>query len=122
IETIGEETRTRLFCSNGGISLFNLCLNSTGEYLRGMIKNTGTILLGRISIQLIYVANSMEYPLCKNSTHVFSCPIANLTLEPGELTSFEIEEITDQTFSSVWVITNCSGVSSSLSSSEIQSC
>jgi len=102
-ETVGKESSTQLICSYGGIALSNLKFSN--NRLSGSIENTRTIILGNITIQVLYTnASSQTEKLY-------------VSLTPREKYSFNIS--ISSNYDKIRVITNCSSVYDEVGSSEV---
>lgn len=104
-EEVKKHSEKRVTCSYGGIALDDLVYNSTSGNLTGMIENTDIIVLGNIDLEIFYDnATREEKDL-------------NKILEPGEKDVFN--ELADDNYDKIRVITNCSNVYHELSSSDV---
>ena len=104
-ETIGSEAEKQLICSYGGISLSNLRYSSSAGRMAGEVENTRTIVLGNISIQIMYTnATSQKTAL-------------NITLLPREKAAFNISASSN--YDKIRVMTNCSSVYDEVTSSDV---
>lgn len=102
-ETVGKESSTQLICSYGGIALSSLKFSN--NRLSGSIENTRTIILGNITIQVLYTnASSQTEKLY-------------VSLTPREKYSFNIS--ISNNYDKIRVITNCSSVYDEVGSSEV---
>lgn len=119
-ERVEEEAMQQLTCSQGGISLRDLVYNSTTSYLSGKIENTGSITLGEISLQILYTNfTTQKTDLCLSDSTTVVCSLANLTLTPRELASFNIS--VSSNYDVIRVNNNCTkyGVYDEASRSEV---
>lgn len=102
-QLVEEEATTQLVCSYGGISLSDL--RYSNNRLSGNVENTRTIVLGDITIQILYTnATSQKEPL-------------NITLEPREKISFNLSASSN--YDKIRVMTNCSSVYDEVGSSDV---
>lgn len=95
-ETIGSEASRQLICSYGGISLSNLRYSSSTGTLAGEVENTRSIVLGNITVQILY-ANATS-----QKTYL------NISLTPREKASFNIS--VSSNYDKIRAMTNCSSV------------
>jgi len=103
-ETVGKESSTQLICSYGGIALSNLKFSN--NRLSGSIENTRTIILGNITIQVLYTNASSP-----QTEKLY------VSLTPREKYSFNIS--ISYNYDKIRVITNCSSVYDEVGSSEV---
>lgn len=116
--TIGDQASTSVLCSYGGINLRNLRFNGTTGLLNGSIENTGTIVLGSISLQILYTnASDQKNPLCKVGSQSVNCSTANLTLSAREMSSFSVSIASN--YDKIRTYTNCSSVYDEAASTEV---
>jgi flagellin-like protein len=93
-QTVSEQAGSELVCSYGGISLTSL--KYCGGGLSGRVDNTGNIVLGNITIQILYTnASSQKH-------------YRNVTLDPREGHTFNVS--CSSNYDTVRVITNCSSI------------
>lgn len=119
-QQVSQQSNTEVACSYGGISLSGLTYGSSSSTIAGNIENTGSITLGNITLQIVYTNNSIsKYLLCLVSSVGNNCTVANITIPPRELVSFNVS--TSSTYSIIRAITNCSKVYAAASSSDVSS-
>jgi flagellin-like protein len=100
----------RINCTYGSIVLSDMNYCGSTAYLSGKISNNGLIDLDGITLQEIYTnGSSPTQPLCLAGSVVLNCTVANLTVSPGFLYTFNISGISSG-FNSVNIITDCAGV------------
>jgi hypothetical protein len=115
---IGEKAETSISCSYGGINLRSLSYSSSNQILSGQIINTGNILLGNLTMYIIYDnATTQQFPLCRIGGSVQNCTNANLSLKKGEIVSFSLQ--IGSNYESVRISTNCTTVYDEATKSEI---
>ena len=95
--TVGEQSTTKIVCSNGGISLSDLEYNQTSGYITGIIQNTEIIDLGDVDVEIFF----------SNATKLLLD--LNLTITPGSQEIFSTN-ISTSNYERVRVKTNCSNV------------
>ncbi|MEM7818913.1 MAG: archaellin/type IV pilin N-terminal domain-containing protein [Candidatus Aenigmatarchaeota archaeon] len=102
-----EEADIQLKCSRGGISLFDLKYNLSSSYLSGKIENTGSVSLGSLALQILYLNSTVEkIELCYSGGNVLPCEKSNLTLLPRDIISFSIK--IPNNYDVLTLTTNCS--------------
>ncbi|MEM5882836.1 MAG: archaellin/type IV pilin N-terminal domain-containing protein [Candidatus Aenigmatarchaeota archaeon] len=107
-QSTSEEADVQLKCSRGGISLFDLNYNLSSSTLSGKIENTGSVSLGNLALQILYLNSTVEkIDLCYSEGNVISCKNSNLTISPRTLVSFSIK--IPNNYDILTLTTNCSG-------------
>ena len=121
-QTVQQQADIEIICGNGGISLSDVCYSN--GYLAGYIKNTGSIPLGKINMNILYTNGStqkyyLDYAMGSVLPTTSCC--GNLTILVGEKYRFNISTSSD--YELVYVLTNCtSRVTDEVKSWEIVPC
>jgi len=115
---VSEQTQKEIVCSYGGVSLDEL--EFCDPYLSGNIENTGDIILGEITLLVVYSDYNLKIPLCKSDSKIVNCSSSNLTTSPREIIPFNLS--VDANFKSVRVLTNCSNVYDEVKSYDVSTC
>ncbi|MEM5868142.1 MAG: archaellin/type IV pilin N-terminal domain-containing protein [Candidatus Aenigmatarchaeota archaeon] len=106
-QLVGTEASVAITCSYGGIKLSDLSFSN--DFLTGGIENTGSITLGDISLQIVYLNLTTEkIPLCLEGGIARNCSSSTLTLSPRDLVYFNISASSN--FDKIRVLTNCTSV------------
>jgi flagellin-like protein len=114
---VSEQTESEIYCSYAGISMSNL--EYCSSYLFGRLENTKFKAIGNITVQIIYTnATTQTIRLCNNGS---SCPSSLMSLEPGELKTFNIS-IDSSSYDTIRVYTNCSNVDDEVQSGQVTAC
>jgi flagellin-like protein len=97
---IGNQANVQTICMNSGIDFYGtITYNSTSQTISGYVRNTGNVPLGNISFQVIYPNSVMSFPN----------QISELL--PQNVAYFSLSTLASG-FTSLIVLTNCSGVQS----------
>lgn len=120
-QSVGSQASTQITCSNGGLALSSMSYCS--RYLAGKISNTGSIMLGNISLIITYANATTTQKFCLNQTGttvgaLLAPCVGNFTLAPSEINTFNFT-IGGSNYNSVRAISNCTGVIASVDSSSI---
>jgi len=106
-QLVGTEASIAITCSYGGIRLLDL--RYSNNFLTGGIENTGSITLGNLTLQIIYLNLTTErFNLCLEGGAAKSCPSPTLLLYPRELVYFNVS--CSENFDKIRVLTNCTSV------------
>ena len=117
-QQVGTSSSNTLSCSYGGVSLGSLKFSSSSNTISGNIENTGTVSLGNVSLQIIYSNKTVaNYLLCTVSGVANNCTAKNISLIPRDLVTFNISA--QNTYESLRIATNCSGVFDTATTGEI---
>ncbi|MEM5790827.1 MAG: archaellin/type IV pilin N-terminal domain-containing protein [Candidatus Aenigmatarchaeota archaeon] len=117
-QLVGSEASTAITCSYGGIRLTDLSFSN--NFLIGGIENTGSITLGNISLQIVYLnLTTQKIELCLEGGVAKSCFSSNLTLSPRDLIYFNVSASSN--FDKIRVLTNCTSVYFEAESSDVSS-
>lgn len=121
-KTISTEGERQVICSNGAIDVTNLryCNNN----ISGIIRNTGRITVGNITVQTIFVnASSIEHRLNDSGTGGSSSGSA-LALRVGQVFSFNVSigASSSGAYDRVYLYTNCTAVTDSAISTDVTAC
>lgn len=121
-ETISNEGNLQIICSNGAVDLSSLryCNNN----ISGIIKNTGRIAIGNITLQTVF-NNGSQISHALNDTDTGGSNSGNyLTRKPGQLFSFNVSigGGSSGNYNTIWIYTNCSGVTDSATSGDVTAC
>lgn len=103
---IESQSKTKIICSNGGITLSRIIYNQTSGYIYGYVRNSDIIPLGDIDIEIFL----------KNATRILLNE--NITLMPGEQNSF-MYNLNTNNYDYIRVKTNCSNVNDYWNSEQI---
>jgi len=117
--SVEEKANLEILCNKGGISFSDVCYSS--NYLTGYVTNTGTIVLGNVTLQILYAnATQQTYYLSYGSgvvTSSTSC-CGNLTMLANEKYQFNVSS--DSNYNRIYVYTNCTGkVTDELTSGDV---
>lgn len=107
-ETVGGKASLEIFCNRGGISFSDVCYSS--NYITGYLTNTGTIALGNVAIQILYMnASQQTFYLSLGGGAVLASTdcCGNLTMYANE--KFKFNASADSNYDRVRVYTNCTG-------------
>jgi archaellum component FlaF (FlaF/FlaG flagellin family) len=108
--TVGTEAQLSVFCSYARVAFSDVKYCSTTSRISGNIKNTGSVLLGEVKMNIILTNGTvLDYPLCEVDTKVIECSTANLTISVGGIETFNLT--TSSNYNIIRVITNCSAYS-----------
>jgi len=114
--TVGQQVNLEIVCSYAGISLENLKYSS--PYLSGNVENTGSVSIGNITLTIIYTnASAQSIGLCSSGNNVISCSVANLSLIPRQIVSFNVS--ISGNYQKIRVTTNCTNAYDEVSSSDV---
>ena len=106
-EVISEETSTQIICQYGGILLKSLAYNN--PYLTGTTENTGSILLGNLNLEILYLNLTREnIHLCLIGSTAKSCTTSNITLSARESIQFNVS--IGSNYDKIKIITNCTSI------------
>ena len=115
-QDVTAKANIEVTCSYGGISFGNLRY-SAGN-ISGNIENTRTVGIGKIAVQIIYDNKTViRHSLCLLGNIAGNCSVANLSLAPRELTTFNISA--NSNYESLRVFTNCSSVYDTAQASQV---
>ncbi|MEM5773141.1 MAG: archaellin/type IV pilin N-terminal domain-containing protein [Candidatus Aenigmatarchaeota archaeon] len=121
-QTVQQQANIEIICGNGGISLSDVCYSN--GYLAGYMRNTGTITLGNITINILYTNGSVQryyFSYAGGSVLAQTSCCGNLTLFVGEKYKFNVSA--DTNYQLVYILTNCtSKVTDEVEASEILPC
>ncbi len=109
---VRKEGEYQIVCSNGALDVSNLryCNNN----ISGIIKNNGNIILGNITLQVVFLnASQISYAL--NDSNGF------MLLKAGQLGTFN-QSIGGTNYDKIWVYSNCSTVNDLAESSDVTRC
>ncbi|MCS7106196.1 MAG: hypothetical protein NZ942_02690 [Candidatus Aenigmarchaeota archaeon] len=102
-----EEATLQLACSKGGISLFDLSYNVSSSLFSGKIENTGSVSLGGLALQIVFLNYTVEKKeLCYSEGIVVACEKSNLTITPRSIVSFNLQ--LPNNYDVITLTTNCS--------------
>jgi flagellin-like protein len=108
-ETVGSQSKTQIDCSAGAIGLTSLRFAS--NYLSGNFENKGLIVLGNISMNIIFQnASSEKFDFCTSGSNTVRCTTGNLSLLLSDEKSFNVT-IGGSNYDTIRIFTNCTGVS-----------
>ncbi len=117
-QTVGSTSTTLVVCSQGQVNVGSLVFSNGSLTLSGLIQNQGQIALGNISVNVIYTnATSQKINLCGPNSLATSCSVSNLTLNIADQATFNVS--ISSNYNTIRVATNCSGVYSTASASDI---
>lgn len=118
-DIVSKQGEAQLICSNGAIDLSYLkyCNNN----VTGIIKNTGRVTVGNITLQVIGTNNSQVTIVLNDSAGGNSGNY--LALKPGQIFSFN-QSLTGvgANYDKIWVYTNCSSVNDLADRSDVTAC
>jgi flagellin-like protein len=106
-DTVKSQSDTQIDCSFSGVSLHTL--RFANNYLSGHVENVGKIVLGNVSINVIYQNSTTErFDLCDSGSNTVRCSAGsgNTSLSLSELNTFNIA-ISSSTYDRIRVFTNC---------------
>jgi flagellin-like protein len=120
-QTVRQQTEIELICSQGGISLSDVCYSN--NYISGYITNTGRIPLGSLVLTILYKNASIQnYYLSFAGGKVVaesSC-CGNLTLLVDESYTFNVSA--NENYDVIYISTNCTKVMDEVNSYDVLSC
>jgi flagellin-like protein len=106
--SVEEKANLEILCNKGGISFSDVCYSS--NYISGYLTNTGTIVLGNITLQVLYDnASQTTYYLSYGGGAVIastSC-CGNLSMLANERYGFNVSA--NSNYDRLYVYTNCTG-------------
>ncbi len=107
VEDVGERSSTELYCTYGGISVSDL--RFCNSRLSGIIRNTGQVDVGNITLQIIFQNATPAQKIYLTQTGAAGSTHSNMSLEPREIASFNVS-IGGSNFDKIHVYSNCSNV------------
>lgn len=115
-----EQGEHQVLCTNAAIDISSLryCNNN----MSGIIKNNGRILIGNITLQVVFL-NASQLTLALNDSGGGSSG-NSLALKSGQIFSFNqsIGGGSSGQYDRIWIYTNCSGVTDLAQSGDVSTC
>lgn len=112
-EIVRKESELQIICSNGAIDITSL--KFCNNYLSAIVKNNGRIVIGNITLQVIFQNISL---LTVDLNDTAGNP---LSLKPGQLATFN-QSIGGSNYDKIWIFTNCTGVTDLAERSDVVAC
>ncbi len=119
---VSKQGEAQLLCSNGGVDLVNLkyCNNN----ISGIIRNTGRIAIGNITLQTVFGNGSLVSHALNNTGTGGSASGNYLAILPGQIFSFNVSigGASSAAYERIWLYTNCTGVTDQALASDVVAC
>lgn len=118
--TTSREADREIYCTYGGMAVDGL--KYCNGRLAGSVRNSGSVTLGNITIQVLYMNETPSdtiHLLPNGSTNYDG--FSNLTLRPGNIKSFNVS-IAGPNYEIIRIISNCTNVAFSSAYTGVTAC
>lgn len=116
VEDVGKRADAELYCTYGALSVSDL--QFCNSYLSGIIRNSGTVAIGNITIQITFQNATPVQKVYLTQDGTTGTNNSNMTLKPVEIASFNVT-VGGSNYNKIHVYSNCSNVYDDVVSSDV---